>query len=230
MLTSPITGEISWPSILEYSHLYIRRCKNLKYHHITSYCYFLFVSPHLQQDLACGWPYFPNPDNDDITGHSLITEVLSSVERPVLRPTDASVWPGASKCWGIPKCPLRWVNSERSYKFPAVELYWYRARPSNTTAVSHCTAIWTFLGLYHKENVTLLNRTVPSSAGQCTALIRRVAKGVQNVGWKAWRDYSEDLDACGRIILKWILGKQVWRMLPELMRLRIQTSGGLWIR
>jgi hypothetical protein len=41
------------------------------------------------------------------------------------------------------------------------------------------------------------------------------------------RDHSEDLAIKGRIILKWILGKQGWRVLIGFIWLRIGTGGGI---
>jgi hypothetical protein len=40
------------------------------------------------------------------------------------------------------------------------------------------------------------------------------------------RDHLDDLGVDGRIILKWILWKQGWRVLTEFMLLRIGTGGG----
>jgi hypothetical protein len=47
------------------------------------------------------------------------------------------------------------------------------------------------------------------------------------VGKPKGRYHSEDLDVVGRIILKWILGKEGWRLCTGFMRLRIGTGGGL---
>jgi hypothetical protein len=41
------------------------------------------------------------------------------------------------------------------------------------------------------------------------------------------RDHSEDLGVDGRIIFKWILGTQGWRVLIGFIWLRIGTEGGL---
>jgi hypothetical protein len=41
------------------------------------------------------------------------------------------------------------------------------------------------------------------------------------------RDYSEDLDACGKIILDWILGKQCGKVWTGFIWLRTGTSRGL---
>jgi hypothetical protein len=40
------------------------------------------------------------------------------------------------------------------------------------------------------------------------------------------RDYSEELDSDGKIILEWILGKYDWKVWTEFIWLRIGTSGG----
>jgi hypothetical protein len=41
------------------------------------------------------------------------------------------------------------------------------------------------------------------------------------------RDHSEDLRVDGKIILKWILGKQVEKVWNEFIWLMTETSGGL---
>jgi hypothetical protein len=41
------------------------------------------------------------------------------------------------------------------------------------------------------------------------------------------RDHLEDVDVDGRLILKWILGKQDWKVRIGLIWLTIGTSGGL---
>jgi hypothetical protein len=40
-------------------------------------------------------------------------------------------------------------------------------------------------------------------------------------------DHSEDLDADGNILLKWILGYCDWKVWTGFIRLRIGTGGGL---
>jgi hypothetical protein len=47
------------------------------------------------------------------------------------------------------------------------------------------------------------------------------------VGKPEGKDHSEDLSADRRIILKWILKKEVGRMWTELIWLNVGTSGGL---
>jgi hypothetical protein len=47
------------------------------------------------------------------------------------------------------------------------------------------------------------------------------------VGNREWEKHSEDLGVDERIILKWMLGKQCWRVWIEFIWLRIETCGGL---
>jgi hypothetical protein len=47
------------------------------------------------------------------------------------------------------------------------------------------------------------------------------------VGKPEGKDQSENLGIDGRIILKWILGKEGWRVWIGFMWLRIGTVGGL---
>jgi hypothetical protein len=53
-----------------------------------------------------------------------------------------------------------------------------------------------------------------------------VFTGLWLVGLKA-RDHWEDLDVCGRITLKWTLGRQGSIGQTGFIWLRIQSSGGL---